>query len=124
MSHSSATGDRENAGVEPVRWLAAVSTTLGDHVNPHGWYQRALAADSVSFSMHVSRLWAPFAMVICAADASGFYQKLGWHVAEAPVWCEQSGRRQSLTAAIALTLPCQGDTAWPSGQIDLCGAPW
>ena len=49
---------------------------------------------------------------------------MGWHVAEALIWCEQPCGRVTLEDEVAEFLPCQGDAAWPSGPIDLGGTPW
>jgi hypothetical protein len=59
-----------------------------------------------------------------AGRQKGFYEMLGWRVAEAPIWCERPGGRARLPGEVVVFLPCQGDAEWPSGPIDLCGAPW
>jgi hypothetical protein len=58
------------------------------------------------------------------SDPKGWYEMLGWRVAEAPIWCEQPGGRVRLEGEVAVFLPRQGDAEWPSGTIDLCGPPW
>jgi GNAT superfamily N-acetyltransferase len=86
-------------------------------------YARAVLAKAAAFV--AIWLWAPFALVICPREDTAFYTKLGWHVAnDAPIWCDQPGGRVALTEEVAVYLSCQGDAAWPSGTIDLCGAPW
>jgi GNAT superfamily N-acetyltransferase len=85
-------------------------------------YARALLANATAFAG--VQLWAPFAMVICPKEDSGFYEHLGWHVADGPIWCEQPVGRIRLQNELALSLACQGDAEWPSGPIDLRGTPW
>lgn len=69
-------------------------------------------------------LWAPFAFVLCPTDARTFYEHLGWRMVNEPIWCARSGRQQPLFGQSAMVLPCQSGAEWPSGPIDLCGAPW
>jgi hypothetical protein len=85
-------------------------------------YARAALARATAFV--AIWLWAPFALTICPRQDTRFYELLGWRVAEAPIWCEQPGGRVKLEAEVAVVLPCQGEAAWPSGMIDLCGPPW
>lgn len=93
----------------------------------------ALPADSYSWaapswSMLVKavamQLWAPFAVVICPREDTAFYEHVGWQLPEASIQCEQPGGRVTLEGEVALSLPCQGVDAWPSGPIDLLGEPW
>lgn len=85
-------------------------------------YARAVLAKAAAF---VSVwLWAPYVLAICPRQESAFYEKLGWKVARAPIWCEQPGGRIELTEEVAVYLSCQGEAAWPGGAIDLCGTPW
>ena len=85
-------------------------------------YARAALAGATAF---VGRqLWAPFALIICPKGDVGFYEHLGWSVAEGAVQCEQPGGRVTLPREVAVFLPCQGDATWPSGPIDLLGFPW
>lgn len=103
----------------PVGGISGV-TTLGE------WrgrgYARAVLANAAAFT--AVWLWAPFALVLCPPEDSAFYAKLGWRIAEAPIWCEHAGGRARLADQLAVSLPCQGEVEWPSGPIDLCGAPW
>jgi GNAT superfamily N-acetyltransferase len=69
-------------------------------------------------------LWAPFAVAICPRADTGFYELLGWQVAEAPICCDQPGGKVRLEDEVVVYLPCQGEATWPSGPIDLWGAPW
>jgi GNAT superfamily N-acetyltransferase len=85
-------------------------------------YARAVVASATAFVG--VWLWAPFAVVLCAADATGFYERLGWRKVNERVSCKRSGGQQALTNRLAMVLPCQGEAEWPSGPIDLCGAPW
>ena len=85
-------------------------------------YARAMLANATAFAG--LQLWAPFAVVICPEEDAGFYEHLGWQVAEAPIWCEQPGGQVRLEDELALYLACQGDAEWPSGSIDLGGTPW
>jgi GNAT superfamily N-acetyltransferase len=90
------------------------------------WRGRGYARDVLAraSAFVASQLWAPFALVICPRDYASFYEKLGWHVADAPVRCAQNGGQVTLENEVAVSLACQGDASWPSGPIDLCGAPW
>ncbi len=109
--------------VESAAWLRAAPIAPAGKRNPHGWYQHALtvaaskrgvnilslAASSLSPRERVEthglarhtlepldpHLRAPFALAICPRQDTGFYEMLGWGVAE-----------------------------WPSGTIDLDGSPW
>lgn len=85
-------------------------------------YARALLAKATAFVG--MQLWAPFAIVICPREDTAFYQHLGWHVAEAPILCDQGTDRVTLKGEVAVFLPCQGQAEWPTGQIDLLGEPW
>jgi aminoglycoside 2'-N-acetyltransferase I len=87
----------------------------------HGYARVALAHATAFVGM---QLWAPFAVVICPRKDTGFYEHIGWHVAEALIWCEQPCGRVTLEEEVAAYLPCQGDAEWPSGPIDLGGTPW
>jgi GNAT superfamily N-acetyltransferase len=87
----------------------------------HG-YARAVLANATAFAG--LQLWAPFALVICPEEDTAFYQHLGWRVAQAPIWCEQSAGPVRLAHELALYLACQGDADWPSGSIHLGVAPW
>jgi Acetyltransferase (GNAT) domain len=83
---------------------------------------RAALAKATAFV--ATQLWAPFAVVICPMEDTAFYEHLGWHVAEAPIQCEQPNGQVTLEREVALWLACQGDAQWPSGPIDLGGTPW
>lgn len=85
-------------------------------------YARAMLANATAFAG--LQLWAPFAVVICPKEDAGFYEHLGWQVAEAPIWCEQHSGQVRLEDELALYLACQVDVEWPSGSIDLGGTPW
>lgn len=85
-------------------------------------YARAVVASATAFVG--VWLWAPFALVLCAADTTGFYEHLGWRKIDEPVSCDGPSGQQVLTDHVAMVLACQGETDWPSGPIDLCGASW
>ena len=87
----------------------------------HGYARAALAKATAFVGM---QLWAPFAVVICPKEDTAFYEHIGWRVAEAAISCDQPGRRVNLENEVALFMSCKGDGDWPSGPIDLCGAPW
>jgi GNAT superfamily N-acetyltransferase len=85
-------------------------------------YARAVLAGATAF---VGRqLWAPFALIICPKADVGFYEHLGWSVAEGAIQCEQPGGLVTLPHEVGVYLSCQGAAAWPSGPIDLLGLPW
>jgi GNAT acetyltransferase-like protein len=85
-------------------------------------YARAVVASATAFVG--LWLWAPFALVLCAADATGFYEHLGWRKVNEPLSCDGPVSQRVLTDHIAMVLPCQEEAEWPSGPIDLCGPPW
>lgn len=85
-------------------------------------YARAVLATAAAFV--AVRLWAPFAVSICRRNDTGFYEMLGWRVADAPIWCEQPGGKVRLEEEVCVFLPTQGAADWPGGTIDLCGFPW
>jgi GNAT superfamily N-acetyltransferase len=103
----------------PVGGITSVMTQSG-------WrgrgYARAALARATAFA--AVWLWAPFALTICPRKDTGFYEMLGWRVAEAPIWCQQPRGRVRLEDEVGVFLPCQGDAEWPSGPIDLYGPPW
>ena len=103
----------------PVGGICGVMT-LNDW-RGRGYARAALAKATAFLAM---QLWAPFAVVICPMEDTAFYEHLGWEVAEAPVQCAQPNGRITLEREVALSLACQGDAEWPSGSIDLGGAPW
>ena len=85
-------------------------------------YSRAALAAATAFVG--AQLWAPFALTICPREDVGFYDHLGWSVAEAGIECEQPDGKVMLKDEVAVFLPCQGQAAWPTGTIDLLGLPW
>jgi len=85
-------------------------------------YARAVVASATAFVG--VWLWARFAVVLCAADATGFYEHLGWRKVNEPISYPRAGGQQPLLNRTAMVLACQGEAEWPSGPIDLCGAPW
>jgi hypothetical protein len=103
----------------PVGGLSSVMTLA--EARGRG-YARAVVASATAFVG--VWLWAPFALVLCAADATAFYDHLGWRKIYEPISCNGPGGQQVLTDRVAMVLACQGETDWPSGPIDLCGAPW
>jgi hypothetical protein len=103
----------------PVGGLSNVMTVA--QTRGHG-YARAVVASATAFVG--VWLWAPFALVLCVADSTGFYDRLGWRKVNEPISCNGPGGYQALTDHLAMVLPCQGEAEWPRGPIDLCGAPW
>jgi hypothetical protein len=103
----------------PVGGLSAVMTS--PDARGRG-YARAVVASATAFVG--VWLWAPFALVLCAADAASFYEHLGWRKIDEPMSGNGTGGQHVLTDRVAMVLACQGATDWPSGPIDLCGAPW
>jgi Nodulation protein A (NodA) len=103
----------------PVGGIGGVMTSID--WRGRGYARAALAHATAFVGM---QLWAPFAVVICPRKDTGFYEHMGWHVAEALISCEQPRGRVTLEDEVAVFLPCQGDAAWPGGPIDLGGTPW
>ena len=103
----------------PVGGIAGVMTLPG--WRQRGYARAALAKATAFVGM---QLWAPFAVVICPREDVVFYEHLGWRMTEAPIWCDQPGGRVKLENEVTLFMACQGDADWPSGAIDLGGAPW
>jgi GNAT superfamily N-acetyltransferase len=100
---------------------------IGGVMTLPGWRQRGYARATLAKATAFvgMQLWAPFAVIICPKEETGFYEHIGWRVAEAPIWCEQPGGRVKLDQEVALFAPCQGGAAeWPDGPIDLGGLPW
>jgi len=85
-------------------------------------YARAVVASVAAFVGVM--LWAPFVLAICPPQSAAFYERIGWRTVDAPIWCEQPTGRRQLVHLVAVVLPSQGAAVWPSGPIDLCGAPW
>jgi GNAT superfamily N-acetyltransferase len=90
------------------------------------WRGRGYARASLESASDFVRtmLAAPFALVICPPVATTFYEHLGWQVHDAPITAELSGRSTIMHGQVAATLHCQPGAVWPTGPIDLCGAPW
>jgi nodulation protein A (NodA) len=103
----------------PVGGLSLVITSA--ELRGRG-YARAVVASATAFVGIC--LWAPFALVLCTADATSFYEHLGWRKIDERISYNEPGGQQVLTNRVAMVLACQGETDWPSGPIDLCGAPW
>lgn len=103
----------------PIGGLSSVMTLAEVRGRGHA---RAVVASATAFVG--MWLWAPFALVLCAADATTFYEHLGWRRINEPISCNGAGGQHVLTGRVAMVMACQGDTDWPSGPIDLCGAPW
>ena len=103
--------------------FAELVARLGQNAEARGrGYARAVVASATAFVG--LWLWAPFALVLCAADASAFYEHLGWRKLNEAISCDGPLVRRSLTDRLAMVLPCQDEAEWPSGPIDLCGPPW
>ena len=85
-------------------------------------YARAVVASATAFVG--VWLWAPFAVVLCTVDGASFYEHLGWRKVNELISYNGPGGQHVLTDRVAMVLACQGETDWPSGPIDLCGAPW
>src|SRR5438270_91085 len=65
----------------PVGAIAGVMTLSG--WRQHG-YARAALTKATAFVG--TQLWAPFAVVICPTDDTGFYEHIGWRVGEGAIW--------------------------------------
>jgi aminoglycoside 2'-N-acetyltransferase I len=63
-----------------------------------------------------------FGLLICDQEMVSFYSKLGWQTVEGQVVFDFHGTMRALRE-ITMRLPL-GDSYWPEGTIDLCGAPW
>lgn len=103
----------------PVGGLSSVRT----HPEARGrGYARAVVSSAAAFVG--VWLWAPFALVLCSPECTPFYQALGWRKTNASISYQQPGGQCALANRVAMVLPCQGEAEWPSGPIDLGGAPW
>ncbi len=103
----------------PVGGLSSVMTLA--EARGRG-YARAVVASATAFVG--LWLWAPFALVLCAADATAFYEHLGWRKLNEAISCHGPVGPRALTDRLAMVLPCQDEAEWPSGPIDLCGPSW
>ena len=103
----------------PVGGLSSVMTLTEARGRGHA---RAVVASAAAFVG--MWLWAPFALVLCVADAITFYEHVGFRKIDEPISFNGPGGQQLLTDRVAMVLACQGEADWPSGPIDLCGAPW
>jgi FR47-like protein len=85
-------------------------------------YARTVVASATAFV----GIWlsAPFALVLCTADATSFYGHLGWRKIDERISYNGPGGQLVLTHRVAMVVACQGEADWPSAPIDLCGAPW
>jgi GNAT superfamily N-acetyltransferase len=90
------------------------------------WRGRGYARASLESAADFVRMMlaAPFALAICPLEAAAFYEHLGWQVHHAPITAEHSGRSTIMHDQVAATLDCQPGAVWPTGPIDLHGAPW
>ena len=90
------------------------------------WRGRGYARASLESASDFIRMMlaAPFALVICPPVATPFYEHLGWQVQHAPIAAEQSGRSTTMHDQVAVTFDCEPGAVWPTGPIDLLGAPW
>jgi GNAT superfamily N-acetyltransferase len=69
------------------------------------------------------QLGVSFGLLLCRPELEPFYARLGWRAVPGPLVFEQPGRRITWPLSV-MVLPCAADAAWPSGAIDLRGAPW
>lgn len=118
-SRPSTTGETRE---EPAGSLAAVPTTHADHDDPRGWDQRAIAVDAATSGVHVAQL-AVSNLSPREQEEPRILSRHPLADTDAPAWCEQPSGRVRLAHEVAAIVPCQGDVAWPSGSIDVCGAP-
>lgn len=90
------------------------------------WRGRGYARASIQSASDFIRtmLAAPFALTICPPDAAAFYEHLGWQIHDEPITADLAGRSTIMHGRVAATLDCQPNIVWPTGSIDLDGAPW
>ena len=61
-------------------------------------------------------------VLVCLESRVNFYARLGWNRVEAPVRFDQPDGPH-LMEIVTMARPV-GASAWPSGDVDLCGLPW
>ena len=61
-------------------------------------------------------------VLVCLESRVRFYTRLGWNRVEAPVRFDQPDGPQ-LMEITTMARPV-GQSAWPTGDVDLCGLPW
>ena len=107
------------AGSERV-WVAGIGG-MATHPNyHHKGYGSALLKATETFMRN--ELQVPFGLLICADETQPFYELAHWERVADLLYYRQEDQRRSLhTSVMILQLKNQ---AWPTGEIDLCGAPW
>ncbi len=72
--------------------------------------------------VEVSMSAARHILLVCLESRVSFYARLGWNRVEAPVRFDQPDGPQ-LMEIVTMVRPV-GLSAWPAGDVDLCGLPW
>ncbi len=112
-------------------WLTAVRHTPVEKANPDGWYQYALTADGPVPGPNVLQLaetnLSPRERSEVKAFTRHTLERTDPHLHPFALPADRYtsvAPTVALAEEVAVYLSCQGDAAWPSGTIDLCGAPW
>ncbi len=76
-----------------------------------------------SAARYFKREWKVDAgLLFCLPRMVAYYEALGWHVIEAPVFIRQpTGKMES--PFLVMVLPCNGHD-WPNGKVELRSLPW
>jgi predicted GNAT family N-acyltransferase len=71
-----------------------------------------------------NELEVEFGLLICSAQMTRYYRKLGWQLVEGPLMFDQPKGKVTFDGSTKIMiLPCT-KSDWPPGVIDLCGPPW
>jgi hypothetical protein len=62
------------------------------------------------------------ALLGCRPPMIPYYERLGCHVHEAPVYVRRFGERAQYTLSPVMVAPVHSEP--PAGEVDLCGPPW
>jgi GNAT superfamily N-acetyltransferase len=86
---------------------------------------RGYATQAMRFaeSYMCEQLQVDFGLLFCRDPLVAFYRKLGWQLLPERAQAEQPSGKIILPFH-AFVRPCQAQSSWPPGSIDLDGLPW